>query len=445
MFKKILIANRGEIALRIIKTCKEMGIKTVTIHSEADVNLLHVKNADETYPLEGNLVKETYLDIEKIIDIAKKSEVDAIHPGYGFLSENEEFVKRCESEEIVFIGPQAEIIAKMGDKIESRNIMKKAGVPIIPGHKGSLKTIFEAEIAAEKMGYPVMLKASAGGGGIGMQIINNKKELKKVFESNKRRAKDFFGNEAMYLEKYITNPRHIEVQILADKYGNVVHLGERECSIQRRHQKVIEEAPAKFIDSKTLEDMRDAAIQATKSIGYFNAGTIEFLVDDESNFYFLEMNTRLQVEHPVTEEVTGLDLVREQIRIAFGEKVKSTQSDIEVKGHAIEARIYAEDSKTFFPSPGKITKLRLPKFEGIRHEIAIEEGAEISPYYDPMIAKIVVYKNNREAAMRMLVKGLQEYEIQGIKTNIPLLIKILNNSEFVKGNISTNFIKDYFN
>ncbi|MHA6258429.1 acetyl-CoA carboxylase biotin carboxylase subunit [Sporosarcina sp. CAU 1771] len=443
MFDKVLIANRGEIAVRIIRTCKKLGIKTVAVYSEADVSAPHVEMAEEAHLIGGARVSESYLNIEKIIEVAKKTNSNAIHPGYGLLSENPKFALRCKEEGIIFIGPSSEVIANMGSKIESRKAMQKAGVSIIPGINHPLKNVEEAIEISSQMGYPVMLKASAGGGGIGMQIVSNNEELKKVFGSNEKRATELFGNGAMYIEKFIESPRHIEIQVLADKVGNVVYLWERECSIQRRHQKVIEEAPSSFLDEATRSKMGQAAILASKSIGYENAGTIEFLVDNEKNFYFLEMNTRLQVEHPVTEEITGIDLVEEQLKIAAGMELSFRQEDIARVGHAIEVRIYAEDPITFFPSPGKVEKLKLPEGKGIRNELGIEEGSSVTPFYDPMIAKLIVHAESREDAITKLSQALDEYEITGIKTNIPMLKNVIAHREFYLGNTKTNFIDEY--
>jgi acetyl-CoA carboxylase biotin carboxylase subunit len=369
MFKKILIANRGEIASRIIRTCKVFEIRTVAVYSEADQESLHVKAADEAYLLGGPKVSESYLNIEKIIEIAQLTNAEAIHPGYGLLSENAEFARRCEQEGIIFIGPSPDVISKMGSKIEARKVMKAAGVPVVPGITHPLADVEEAAAAAKNIGYPIMLKASAGGGGIGMQVVRSEEEIRKAFEGNQKRAASFFGNGEMFIEKFVENPRHIEIQILADGEGNTVYLWERECSIQRRHQKIVEEAPSSFLDDLSRKQMGEAAVTAARSIGYRNAGTVEFLVDYEKNFYFLEVNTRLQVEHPVTEEITGLDLVAEQLKIAVGESLTFGQDDVKRDGHAIEVRIYAEDPKTFFPSPGKITQLVLPDGPGIRHEL----------------------------------------------------------------------------
>ena len=358
MFNKILIANRGEIAARIIRTCKKMGIKTVAIYSEADLNSPHVKMADESYLIGPSRVNESYLKMEKIIEVALETNVDAIHPGYGLLSENTEFAKRCMENKIVFIGPSPATISQMGSKIEARKLMSQASIPIVPGTDAPLADVEEAVREANNIGYPIMLKASAGGGGIGMQRVDDEEALRKAFQGNQKRAKDFFGDGAMFLEKLILNPRHIEIQLLADKVGNTIYLGERECSIQRRHQKVVEEAPSPFIDETTREEMGRAAVHAAIAIGYENAGTVEFIMDENKNFYFLEVNTRLQVEHPVTEEITGLDLVEQQIRIAYGETLSISQEDVQLNGHAIEVRIYAEDPNTFYPSPGTITSLK---------------------------------------------------------------------------------------
>jgi acetyl-CoA carboxylase, biotin carboxylase subunit len=445
IFKKILIANRGEIAVRVARSCKKMEIQTVGIYSDADANSLHVKVMDEAHPLGGSRVAESYLNIEKILEIAQISGVDAIHPGYGLLSENAEFARRCEEKGIVFVGPSPDIIAKMGSKIESRRLMENAGVPIVPGITYPLRTAAEAMEVANNIGFPLMLKASAGGGGIGIQIVRNKEEILKAFTGNQKRAVDFFNDGAMYIEKYIEDPRHIEIQVLADHFGNTVFLGERECSIQRRHQKVLEEAPSLFLDEKTRWKMGEAAVKAAQTIGYQNAGTIEFLVDENKNYYFLEMNTRLQVEHPVTEEITGVDLVEEQLRIATGEPLSFTQNEIARNGHAIEVRIYAEDPKTFFPSPGTISKLGLPIGPGIRHEMAVEERSVITHFYDPMVAKLVVKGNDRKEAIAQLKQALKTYCVEGIKTNIPILINIVENPAFENGETTTSFLTKKLN
>lgn len=443
MFQKVLIANRGEIAVRIIRTCQMLGIQTVAIYSEADADAPHIKMADEAYLLGGPRVVESYLHAEKVLDVARKSGADVIHPGYGFLSENSSFAEQCEAEGFVFIGPSSDVIARMGSKIESRKAMQAAGVPVVPGIAHSLADEEVAVQAAEEIGFPVMLKASAGGGGIGMQIVRNADELRKAFAGNQKRAASFFGDSAMYIEKYIENPRHIEIQILADKFGNVIHLWERECSIQRRHQKVLEEAPSPFLDDETRKKMGEAAVRAARAIGYSNAGTVEFLVDRNKNFYFLEMNTRLQVEHPVTEEITGLDLVAEQLKMAADYSLTMSQSDIKPRGHAIEARIYAEDPTTFFPSPGNITKLVFPDGPGVRNDVGVHHESTVTPFYDPMIAKLIVKGKDRDEAINRLQNALSAYEVEGIKTNIPLLKKIAEHPAFQQGETTTNFIEQY--
>jgi len=443
LLQKLLIANRGEIALRIIRTCKRLGIQTAAVYSEADAESLHVKAADEAWLIGKPRVSESYLNIEKIIETAKKAGVCAIHPGYGLLSENSRFAERCLQENITFIGPPSDVIAKMGSKIEARLAMEQAGIPVVPGVTKSLAGLNEAKALAESIGYPVMLKASFGGGGIGMQLIRNEGELAKAYEGSQKRAADFFGDGAMYIEKYIEDARHIEIQILTDEYGNAVYLWERDCSIQRRQQKIIEEAPAPLFDENMRAKLGEAAVKAALSIGYANAGTIEFLVDSKNHFYFLEMNTRLQVEHPVTEEITGLDIVEEQLNIAAGKALPYKQKDIRRDGHAIEVRICAEDPKTFFPSPGRITDLKLPEHPNVRHECAAAPGMNITPYYDPMIAKMIVKGNSRDEAIRTLAEALSQYQVKGIKTNIPLLEDIVRSDEFRKGGVQTDFISRY--
>jgi len=438
MFSKLLIANRGEIAVRIIKTCKRLGISTVAVYSEADVSAMHVKLADEAYEVGGARVHESYLNLEKIIEIAKKTRAEAIHPGYGLLSENPILAERCEEEGIVFIGPAADVIAQMGSKIESRKTMIQAGVPVVPGIVAPIPTAEEAKEIAKSIGYPLMLKASAGGGGIGMQVVDNEQMLIQAFRNNQTRAKNFFGNDEMYMEKLVTNAHHIEIQVLADSFGNTVYLWERECSVQRRNQKVIEEAPSPFVSEQTRRKMGEIAVKAAKAIGYKNAGTIEFLVDEQENFYFLEMNTRLQVEHPVTEAITGLDLVEHQLRVAYGEALSFTQGEVDRNGHAIEARIYAEDPKTFFPSPGEIQFLQLPSSLRIDH--FLEEGLRITPFYDPMMAKVIAHGANREEAMQQLRAALEEIKIEGIKTNIPMLLQVLQDEVFKSGIYTTSFV-----
>lgn len=444
MFQKVLIANRGEIASRIIRTCKRLNILTVAVYSEADIDSLHVKEADEAFCIGKPPVAQSYLDIEKILSIAKEAKVEAIHPGYGLLSENPQFAKRCEEEGITFIGPTAEVIAAMGSKLAARQAMKLANVPITPGVDEPIEKAEDAAVIAAEIGYPVMLKASAGGGGIGMQLVEDELQLIKAFDGNKKRAESFFGDGTMYIEKYIANPHHVEVQIIGDSFGHIVPLFERECSIQRRNQKVIEEAPSPFISQSTREKMLEAAVLAAKSIHYTNVGTIEFLVDEQQNYYFLEMNTRLQVEHPVTEEITGLDLVEEQLKIAAGLPLSFTKDQVRKNGHAIEVRIYAENPVTFFPSPGKITALELPQGPGIRHECAIEAGSAVTPFYDPMISKMIVWGENREQACESLIDALQRFKIEGIQTNIPMLLQIVKQEQFLQGNTTTKFVDDYY-
>ncbi|KOR83111.1 biotin carboxylase [Bacillus sp. FJAT-22058] len=443
MIRKILIANRGEIASRIIRTCKKLGILTVAVHSEADSDSPFVGLADEAYLLGGPRVQESYLNVNKILEIAKETGAEAIHPGYGFLSENADFARSCEEAGLIFIGPKPEIIQQMGNKVEARKTMEQAGLPLVPGFSRPLIDSAEAAAVAEKIGYPVMLKAAAGGGGIGMQAVANEDELTKAFEGNQKRAQLFFGNGDMFIEKLIEKPRHIEIQVLADSFGNAVYLWERECSVQRRHQKVVEEAPSSFLDEETRNRMGMAAVKAVKSIGYSNAGTLEFLVDADKNFYFLEMNTRLQVEHPVTEEITGLDLVEQQIKIASGNKLDFTQSEIKQDGHSIEVRIYAEDPKTFYPAPGRITTMELPEGEGIRHELAVHGTSVVSHFYDPMIAKLVVSGDSRDKAIERLREALANYKIEGIKTNLPLLMEIISHEAFSQGDTTTDFIAKY--
>ncbi|MCA0969010.1 acetyl-CoA carboxylase biotin carboxylase subunit [Halobacillus litoralis] len=444
MFKKVLIANRGEIAARVIRTCKQMGIATVAVYSEADQHAPYVGLADESYLIGKPRVNESYLNIDKIVSVAKESGAEAIHPGYGLLSENTEFAKRIEKEGITFIGPSADVIGKMGDKIAARNEMKRAGVPIIPGTEQAVESAEKAKEWAASFGYPVMLKASAGGGGIGMQAVSNDEELEKAFEGNSKRAKAFFGNGSMFIEKLIENPRHIEIQVLADQHGNGVYLFERECSIQRRHQKVVEEAPSPVLSEDTRTRMGESAMKAVQALHYTNAGTIEFLVDDNENYYFLEMNTRLQVEHPVTEEITGIDLVEQQLRVANGEKLTFKQNDLTINGHAIEVRIYAEDPNTFYPSPGKLTKLDLPDGPGVRHELAVHSSSEITPFYDPMIAKLIVHAETRDEAIERMTQAIHQYEVEGIKSNVTMLKRIITHDKFKQGETKTTFIQDYY-
>lgn len=441
LFKKILIANRGEIARRIIKTCHALDIDTVAIYSDADKDSLFVTDAKESVNIGESQASKSYLNIEKVIQAAKETGADAIHPGYGFLAENSEFVKRCEEENIIFIGPSAKVIEAMGDKLTSRSMMAKVGVPVVPGSEKSLDSIEEAKKVANNVGYPLMLKASAGGGGIGIVLLNNESELEKNFDPIKQQAKNFFGNDTVFIEKFIKNPRHIEVQVAADEKGNTVHLYERECSVQRRHQKVVEEAPSPSIDEETRKELLETAVRGVESINYRNLGTVEFIFDDDENFYFLEMNTRLQVEHPVTEEITGLDLVEWQIKIAAGENLPLKQEEISVNGHAIECRVCAEDPNTFFPSPGTITEYKI-KEELARYDFGVESGKVISPFYDSMIGKMITHGRSRDAAIDKMKTAIKETQIEGIKTNLPLQLSIMNDEIFQSGSYTTNFLEE---
>ncbi len=444
MFKKVLIANRGEIALRIMRAAKELKIPVVTIHSDADINALHVLLSPESYHLEGVTPADTYLNIEKIIEIAKKSGADAIHPGYGFLSENGKFARACEENGITFIGPSPESMEAMGDKLRSRELAKKAGVPLIPGTEKPVTTIQEAKEFARNVGYPIILKASAGGGGRGMRLVRSEEELENSLESARRESLGAFGDDRIYIEKYLEEPHHIEIQIVADKFGNTFHLFERECSIQRRHQKVIEETPSPFIDNRLRHEIAENGVKIAKAVGYFNAGTVEFLVDKYKNFYFLEMNTRLQVEHPITELVTGIDIVKTQFKIAAGEKLNWKQEEIKQNGHAIEARIYAEDVlNNFNPSPGKIVGLVNPSNPGTRIDTGVYQGYKIPIYYDSMIAKLLSFgKTRKEAIDRMLV-ALNEYRLAGVKNNIVFHQIVMNSEKFLEGKYSTNFLNEF--
>ena len=442
MFKKILIANRGEIACRVIRACREMKIATVAVYSDADKDSLHVRMADEAYHIGPPSSSESYLRWEKIIAVAKTAGAKAIHPGYGFLSENAEFVREVAKAGMVFIGPPPEAMEAMGGKISARKIAIKAGVPVVPGATEPLNSYNEARETAASIGYPVMLKASAGGGGKGMRFVESEAELKSALEAAQSEALASFGDDAVYVEKAVVRPRHIEIQIFSDTHGNHVHLGERECSIQRRHQKVVEEAPSPINSVELRAEMGACAVKVARAVNYVGAGTVEFLVSDlDKSFYFLEMNTRLQVEHPVTELVTGIDLVREQIRVAWGEKLSFSQSDIRMNGHAIECRVYAEDpDNNFLPSPGRITRLRVPQGPGVRDDGGVYEGSEVSIYYDPMISKFAVHGKDREEAIGRMRRALAEYEIGGIKTTLPFFREVLEDEEFVAGRIDTGFI-----
>ncbi len=439
---KILIANRGEIAVRIIRACKEMNIKTVAVYSEADKDALHTRLADEAICIGPAQSNKSYLNIKNIIEAANITGADSIHPGFGFLSENANFAKICEESHIKFIGPKSEVIDLLGNKSNAKEMMKKAGVPVIPGSDGSVTGIKELISICEKIGYPVMLKAAAGGGGKGIRIVNKKEELEEAYNIVKQEAKLSFNDDEIYVEKFVQNPRHVEIQILADEFGNIVHLGERDCSIQRRHQKVLEETPSTAVDEKLRNKMGEAAIKAAKIAGYTSCGTVEFLLDKDKNFYFMEMNTRIQVEHPITEMRTGIDIVKEQIKIAGGEKLKFKQKEIEFKGHSIECRINAENpNKNFMPCPGKITGINLPGGNGIRIDTAIYEGYTIPPYYDSMIAKIIAYGTNRNEAISKMKRALEELVIDGVETNRDFLFEIIRNPNFIRGNFDTSFIE----
>lgn len=446
MIRKVLIANRGEIAVRVIRACKEMGIKTVAIYSEADKEAMHTQLADESICVGTPKSKDSYLNESNIISAAVITKCNAIHPGFGFLSEKAEFAAICEECNIKFIGPNSDVINIMGNKSKAREMMKKAGVPIVPGSEGLIKSFEEAIVEAKRIGYPVMIKASAGGGGKGIRIVKEEGELENSFFTAKSEAQVNFGDDSVYMEKFIENPRHIEFQILADSFGNVVHLGERDCSVQRRNQKLLEEAPSSILSDELRDKMGRAAVDAAKAVGYTNAGTIEFLVDKHKNFYFMEMNTRIQVEHPVTEMVTSVDIVKEQLRIANGEELSITQEDINVKGHSIECRINAENpSKNFAPSPGKIGFLNLPGGNGIRVDTAVYPGYTIPPVYDSMIAKVIVHGNNREEAINKMIRALDEFVIEGVECNIDFQIDILNNKKFKLGIFDTSFISTEYN
>jgi acetyl-CoA carboxylase biotin carboxylase subunit len=442
MFKKILIANRGEIAVRVIRACHEMGIAAVAVYSDVDRPALHVRKADEAYPIGAATASESYLNIQKILDVAVRSGADAIHPGYGFLSENAKFARACADAGIKFIGPTAAAMDAMGSKTRARQAMERAGVPFVPGTSRGLESFEQAEQVAARIGYPVMLKAAAGGGGKGMRLVHVPEELKSSLEAARSEAERSFGDSEVYIEKAILNPRHIEMQVLADEHGNIVYLGERECSLQRRHQKVVEEAPSPIVDPDMRRRMGEVAVRVAQAAGYTNAGTVEFLVDQQKNFYFLEMNTRLQVEHPVTELITGLDLVHLQIRIAAGERLPFTQDEVTIRGHAIECRIYAEDpDNNYFPSPGKITLLLLPSGPGIRHDSGMYEGWTVPMDYDPLLAKLIGYGTDRDQAISRLTRALNEYFVGGIKTNISLFRRILSDPDFRAAKLDTGFLE----
>lgn len=442
MFKKILIANRGEIALRVIRACRELDIETVAVFSEGDREALHVKVADEAVCVGPIASAKSYLNVPNIISAAELTGVDAIHPGFGFLSENARFAEICESCGITFIGPSPHAIETMGDKAQARKTMIESGVPVVPGSKDIIKDEQMAEAVAESIGYPVLIKASAGGGGKGMRVAQNAKELSKAIQAAQTEAQASFGNSEVYLEKYVEEPRHIEFQILGDNYGEVVHLGERDCSLQRRHQKLLEESPSAALTPELRAKMGAVAVKAAKAANYSNAGTIEFLLDRHGNFYFIEMNTRIQVEHPVTELVTGLDLVKEQIRIAAGEPLGYTQEDIEIRGWAIECRINAEDpEKNFMPSPGTLKIYHAPGGPGVRVDSAAYQGYTVSPYYDSMVGKLIVWGATRQEAIQRMKRALEEFVIEGIATTIPFHLKVLENAFYRRGEVYTNFIQ----
>jgi acetyl-CoA carboxylase biotin carboxylase subunit len=440
VFKKILIANRGEIALRVIRACRELGIRTVAIHSDVDAKSLHVRYADEHVcvgPAEGGL---SYRNIPNVLSAAEITGVDAIHPGYGFLAENAHFAEVCESIGITFIGPSSEHIALLSDKSKARAHMKKRGIPVLPGSEGEIQDIKEGLIIAKRLGFPVIVKASAGGGGRGMRVVWEEAELLQALESSQLEAQNAFGHGGVYIERFFEDPRHIEFQVLADHYGHVVHFHERDCSIQRRYQKVLEESPSPALDEALRRKMGQAAVEAIKSVKYRNAGTVEFLLDQKGRFYFMEVNTRIQVEHPVTEMVTGIDLIKEQIRVAAGQELPYRQKDIHLMGHAIECRINAECPDKLTPSPGTVTKFHLPGGPGIRVDTAMDIHGVVHPYYDSMIAKLIGYGRDRQEAMARVRRALDEFEIEGIKTSIPLHRRILDNPDFQKGPVSTRFL-----
>ena len=442
--QKILIANRGEIASRIIKTCKQLNIQTVAVYSDADQDMPFVKEADVAFRIGESQVNRSYLVVDNILDVAKKEKVDGIHPGYGLLSENADFAKRVSEEGITFIGPAHDIIEKMGDKVEARRVMQDASVPVVPGSDGGVGTIEAAKEVANDIGYPVMLKASGGGGGIGMIRCENEQALVQSFDSTKNRAKAYFGKEEVFLEKCIENARHVEVQIFGDHHGNLVHLFERNCSVQRRNQKVIEESPSPGLSQETKEKMFNAAIKAGKAVNYTNAGTVEFIVDEEENFYFLEMNTRLQVEHPVTETITGLDLVKWQLLVASGEPLPlCRQEEIQNAGHAIEFRVYAEDPKTFYPSPGKLTELEWGQGEGVRIDSGYEKGNNVTPFYDPMISKCIIQGKDRQDALDKAKVFFAGVTVEGVKTNVGLFRDILEDNGFKDGSYTTKWLQDF--
>lgn len=444
MITKVLIANRSAIASRILRTCKKLGLKTVVVYSEADATLPYIKEADEAVLIGPSPVQQSYLNMDKILEVARETGADALHPGYGLLSENSEFAKRCEKAGLVWIGPSSESIEQMGNKLVARHKMKEAGVPIIPGTIEPIDSLEEALAEARSIGFPVMLKAAAGGGGVGLQVIHSEEELISSFERTKERVKQLFGNDQLLIEKLIEKARHIEVQVACDYEGRSLHFYDRECSIQRRNQKIIEEAPSPFLSEKARESLCRVALQAAEAIDYKNIGTVEFLVNEKEEFYFLEMNTRIQVEHGITEEITGVDLVQLQIEIANRQPLRLYQEEITYRGHAIEARIYAEDPNTFFPSPGKLERYKEPSNNFLRIESGVREGNQVTPFYDPMIAKVIVHGESRKEAIQKLETGLKDYTINGIKTNIPMLQAVLTEENFLKGNTPIDYVDKYY-
>jgi acetyl-CoA carboxylase biotin carboxylase subunit len=441
MFKKILIANRGEIAVRIIRACREMGIGTVAVYSDVDRAALHVRKADEAYHIGPAASAESYLNIAKLLDVAKRSGAEAVHPGYGFLSERSEFARACAAAGLKFIGPTPEAMDLMGSKTRARQAILAAGVPTVPGSTRGLASVEEARVIASEMGYPIMLKAAAGGGGKGMRLVRSEEELDSAMSAAQSEALRAFGDAEVYIEKFLERPRHVEIQVFADEHGSTLYLGERECSVQRRHQKVIEESPSPIVDDEMRRRMGEVAVRAAQAAGYTNAGTVEFLVDAQRNFYFLEMNTRLQVEHPVTEIVTGLDLVQWQLRVAAGEPLAFRQDDVQLRGHAVECRIYAEDpDNNFFPSPGLITRLETPAGPGIREDSGVYEGWTVPLDYDPMLSKLIGYGDTREHAIARLRRAMDEYFVGGIQTNVSLFRRILRDPDFIAGKIDTSYL-----
>lgn len=444
MFRKVLIANRGEIAVRIIRACRELGIRCAAVYSTADKNSLHAQIADEAVCIGPPATKDSYLNMNAVIQAALNVGADAIHPGFGFLSENAEFARLCEKNGIVFIGPSYKAIEMLGNKAAAKETMAAAGVPVIPGSKGAVSSVKEAAAFAEKAGYPILVKASAGGGGRGIRRVDSAKELEAQMTAAQQEAKNFFGDDSVYIEKFLINPHHVEIQIIADRQGHIIYLGERDCSMQRRNQKVIEECPSPIVDSELRRRMGEAAVTAAKQCGYYNAGTIEFLVDENRDFYFMEMNTRIQVEHPITEEVTGFDLVKAQIEVAAGSPLRITQDEIELRGHAIECRINAENpALDFRPSPGTITALYVPGGPGIRIDGAVYQGYTITPYYDSMISKLIAHGSDRDDAIRKMRWALSEFIVEGVDTNIEFQLELIKRPEFISGNYDIGFLNRY--